>query len=198
MKFLWVDTETTGLKPENAAPFQVAMILVTNTKINGKTVKEENERIFYLNPFDIPGIEYNEEAGKIHGYKKEIIETFEPSKDVVKKIDEYLSECVTYRQNERLFFVGYNGGFDFDHLTSLFNHHGYDFGKYFQKQKLDVFEQVKRAGAKGILPYLPNRKLTTIAEHLHINLNNAHDAMGDIRATREVAKSLSKLGVSLM
>lgn len=198
MKFLWCDTETTGLKPENAAPFQIAMILVTNTTINGEKIKEESERIFYLNPFDIDGIEYNEDAGKIHGYSKEVIETFEPSSVVVRKIDAFLQDCVNYRQTERMFFTGYNGGFDFDHLSSLFNHHNLDFNKYFQKQKLDVFEQVKKAGSKGILPYLPNRKLTTIAEYLKVDLSNAHDAMGDIKATREVAKSLSKLGIPLM
>lgn len=198
MKFLWCDTETTGLSPENAAPFQIAMILVTNTKIDGKTVKDETERIFYLNPFDIEGIEYNEDAGKVHGYSKEIIETFEPSSIMVKKIDEFLETCVNYRIHERLFFCGYNGKFDYEHLTSLFNHWNLDFEKYFQKQQLDVFEQVKRAGAKGVLPYLPNRKLTTIAEHLKVDLTNAHDAMGDIKATREVAKSLTKLGIPLM
>lgn len=198
MKFLWCDTETTGLKPENAAPFQIAMIMVSTTKINGEQVKEETERIFYLNPFDIPGIEYSEEAGKVHGYSKEVIETFEPSSVMVKRIDDFLNDMVNFRQHERMFFVGYNGGFDFEHLESLFNHYNLNFNQYFQNQKLDVFEQVKRAGAKGVLPYLPNRKLTTIAEHLHVNLNNAHDAMGDIKATREVAKSLTKLGIPLM
>lgn len=105
MKFLWCDTETTGLKPENAAPFQIAFIFVSNTKINGQQVKDETERIFYLNPFDIPGIEYNEEAGKIHGYKKEIIESFETSKIVVPKIQSFLEDCCNFRGHERLFFV---------------------------------------------------------------------------------------------
>lgn len=198
MKFLWCDTETTGLETTNAAPFQIAMIFVCTTKENGVQVKHENEQIFYCNPFDISGIEYNEDAGKVHGYKKEIIESFEPSEVVTKKIADFLDLCVNYKNHERLFFVGYNGGFDFKHLTSLFQHHGLDFEKYFQKQKPDVFEQVKKAGEMRILPYLPNRKLTTIAEHLHVDLSQAHDAMGDIKATREVAKSLAKMGVPLM
>lgn len=198
MKFLWCDTETTGLKPENAAPFQVAMIFVSSLKIDGKPVKDESERIFYLNPFDIEGIEYNEDAGKVHGYKKEIIETFDPSENVVKIIDKFLTDCVNFRQHERLFFCGYNRNFDYEHLTSLFNHHGIDFERHFQKQKLDVFEQVKRAGNKGILPRLENRKLVTIAKHLNVDLTNAHDAMEDIKATREVAKSLVNKGIPLM
>lgn len=198
MKFIWCDTETTGLDPENSAPFQIAFIFVSNTKLNGQSVKEESERIFYLNPFDIPGIEYSEETGKVHGYSKAVIESFESSAVVVKKIDEFLKDSVEFRQHERMFFTGYNGTFDFNHLSKLFERHGLNFEQYFQKQKLDVFEQVKKAGEKKVLPYLPNRKLTTIAEHLHVNLSNAHDAMGDIKATREVAKSLAKMGVPLM
>lgn len=198
MKFLWCDTETTGLEPTNAAPFQIAMIFVSTTTINGEQLKDESERIYYCNPFDISGIEYNEDAGKIHGYKKEIIETFENSSVVVPKIADYLQSCVDFRNHERLFFAGYNGEFDFKHLSSLFAHHGKDFGQYFQKQHLDVFSQVKRAGELKKIPYLPNRKLTTIAEYLKVNLSNAHDAMGDIKATREVAKSLTKLGIPLM
>lgn len=38
-----------------------------------------------MNPFDVPEIEYNEDAGKVHGYSKEIIKSFEPSKIVCKK-----------------------------------------------------------------------------------------------------------------
>lgn len=197
MKFIWCDTETTGLKPENAAPFQVAMIFVSTQKINGEKVKDETERIFYMNPFDVSGIEYNEDAGKVHGYSKEIIESFEPSKIVCKKIAEFLDYCEKFRNEEKLFLCGYNVGFDNDHMISIFKHHGIDFTQYFHKNYLDVFEQVKTAGVQKILPYLPNRKLVTIAEFLHVDLSNAHDAMGDIKATREVAKSLANLGVPL-
>lgn len=53
------------------------------------------------------------------------------------------------------------------------------------------------AGKLRKLPYLENRKLTTVAKFLNIDLTNAHDAMGDIRATKEVSKSLSEMGVLL-
>jgi DNA polymerase-3 subunit epsilon len=48
------------------------------------------------------------------------------------------------------------------------------------------------------LPYLPDRKLGTVAKHLGVNLENAHDALADIKATREVAGKLYKLGVALL
>lgn len=197
MKFLWCDTETTGLKPENAAPFQIAFILVKSDDVDGKYIKEEFDRIFYLNPFDIPNIEFNEDAFKVHGFSKEKIETFENSSIVVPKIQKFIEDCVNYKQKEKLFFCGYNGTFDFNHLVSLFKYYNIDFTQYFHSQKLDVFDQVKKASELRILPSLPNKKLTTIAEYLKIDLTKAHDAMGDIIATREVAKSLAKLGVPI-
>lgn len=197
MKFIWCDTETTGLKPENSAPFEVAFIFVCSQTINNQMVKDETSRLYFFNPLDIPGIEYNEEAGKVHGYTKEAIEAMEPSESAVKKMDEFLNYCMKFRTEEKMFFCGYNGKFDYDHLVSLFKHKGLDFNKYFMPNILDVFEQVKRAGSRKVLPYLENRKLTTIAKYLHIDLSNAHDAMGDITATREVAKSLSAKGIPL-
>lgn len=101
MKFLWCDTETTGLKPENAAPFQIAFIFVSN--IDG--VKTETERVFMLNPFDIPGIEYSTDAAKVHGYSKEEIEKFFPSKQIVPKIAEFLESMKMFTKNEKMFFV---------------------------------------------------------------------------------------------
>lgn len=194
MKFLWCDTETTGLKTENAAPFQIAFIFVSN--IEG--VKTETERVFMLNPFDIPGIEYSTDAAKVHGYSKEEIEKFFPSKQIVPKIAEFLESMKMFTKNEKMFFCGYNSNtFDWDHLCSLFNHYGLKFSEYFENQKLDVFEQVKRAGAMKILPYLENRKLVTIAKFLGINHEKAHDALSDIQTTREVAKSLAQMGVPL-
>jgi len=197
MKFIWCDTETTGLKPENAAPFQIAFIFVYSGKVNDRLIKEETERVFYLNPFDIPGIEYNEEAAKVHGYSKEKIESFEPSKIVCARIDEFLNTMSNFHEKEQMFFCGYNCKFDYDHIASLFNHHNLDFSKYFNPHLLDVFEQVKNASSAKVLPYLENRKLTTVAKFLGVNLENAHDALGDITATREVAKSLSQKGINL-
>lgn len=198
MKFLWCDTEPTGLETSNAAPFQAAFIFCFSQKTSKEVKKEEFERFFLFNPLDISGIAYNEDSGKIHGYSEEKIRSLEPSKSAVLKIDNYLQELNNYKNGEKMFFCGYNSNeFDWNHLVSLFKHYDLDFGKYFFPQKLDVFEQVKRAGSMKALPYLENRKLTTVAKFLNIKMENAHDALCDIRATREVAKSLAKMGVPL-
>lgn len=196
MKFMWCDTETTGLDPSNSAPFEIAFIFVSSIEVNGKMIKDEVKRDYLLNCLDMQHVEYNEEAAKIHKISKETILNYENSKEICVKIINFLTSCMNFRQPEKMFFCGYNNEFDWKHLISLFNYHNMDFSKFFIKN-LDVFDQVKRAGSKKILPYLPNRKLTTIADYLKIDLSNAHNALADIEATREVAKSLASLGVPL-
>lgn len=192
MKFLWCDTETTGLDTETSAPIQIAFIFVYSQ--GGK--KEEYERVFYLCPYDMPGIEHSKEAEEIHGYTKEQIEKFGKSADVVKQVYECLCEYEKYRDGEKLNFVGYNSNFDFKHLSELFRKHGYNFNEFFINN-FDVFEQVKKAGQVKVLPYLENRKLVTVAKHLGYADFKAHDALSDIKATRYVAKSLALKKVPL-
>ena len=197
MKFLWCDTETTGLKTENAKPFQIAFIFVFSKNEEGSIQKAETERIYYLNPFEIPGIEYSPEAAEVHGYTKEQIEAFPSAKETVAVIKRDLEDFMKFVDNEKMFFCGYNCKFDYEHMESLFSVFGEDFNKYFLKN-MDVYEQVKRAGDRRVLPFLENRKLTTVAKHLNIGLEKAHDALSDIRATREVAKSLTQKGINLL
>ena len=80
----------------------------------------------------------------------------------------------------------------------MLDRNGYKFEDYFSNIIADVFVQVKKAGMQKALPYLPDRKLGTIAKHLGVNLENAHDAMADIKATRSVAAKLHSMGVSLL
>lgn len=62
MRFLWLDTETTGIEVTDSAAFEVAMILIDN----GSFICE---RCFFLNPLS-ETIKYHEEAGKVHGYSE--------------------------------------------------------------------------------------------------------------------------------
>ena len=101
-------------------------------------------------------------------------------------------------RTEKLTVAGYNVGFDIKHLRALFERNGLNIDDYFKPVNADVFEQVKRAGIQKALPYLPDRKLTTVAKHLGVNLENAHDALADIKATREVAKRLQQMNVNLL
>lgn len=195
MRFLWVDTETTGIKPTDSAPFEVGMILVDQ----GKVVCE---RCFFLNPLS-ETILYHEDAGKIHGYTKEQIEAFEPEEKEVKLIVQFFEDAKNLfkkdgSQTAKMYFSGYNCNFDFNHLQTQIGRYGFKMEDYFENVKADVYEQVKKASEARVIPYLENRKLGTLCKHFNINLEDAHDALADIRATRTLAAKLHSLGIALL
>ncbi len=196
MRFLWLDTETTGLEVADSSAFELAMILVDN----GKLVCE---RCFWLNPLG-GAIQYHEDAGKVHGYSEADILAFPPEAEQVPKIAAFLADAregfkADGSRSEKLIIAGYNVGFDIKHLGALLERHGFHLADYVDGSvTADVFGQVKKAGIQKALPYLPDRKLGTVAKHLGVSLENAHDAMADIRATREVALKLHALGVKLI
>lgn len=195
MRFLWLDTETTGLETTDSSAFELAFILVQN----GVVICE---RDFFLNPLS-ETIKYHEEAGKIHGYTEDQIKSFPPEKEQMPKIAEFLKNAVELfkpdgSRTEKLVISGYNVGFDIKHLKALLERNGFNYDDYFVSDIADVFEQVKKAGFQKALPFLPDRKLGTVAKHLGVELENAHNALSDIKATREVAKKLQQLNVNLI
>ena len=195
MRFLWLDTETTGLEVTDSAAFELAFILVDAGKVLC-------ERCFFLNPLS-ETIKYHEAAGKVHGYSEQDIKTFPAESEQMPKIAQFLEEAMELwkkdgSKSEKLVVAGYNVEFDIKHLKALLERNGYKWSDYFSDIVADVFVQVKKAGMQKALPYLPDRKLGTVATHLGVNLENAHDALADIKATREVAGKLYKLGVTLI
>ncbi|MGL4986269.1 MAG: 3'-5' exonuclease [Treponemataceae bacterium] len=192
MKILWLDTETTGLNPVDSSAFQIAMIIV----FEGAVIAEKK---FCLNPLS-ETILYHEDAGAIHGYSEQQIREFKNEKEQVKSIIDFLDEHKNSIPSKSLKFVaaGYNVKFDYNHFKSLVERNGYKINDYFSNSVLDVFNQVKNAGFKKVLPYLKNRKLGTVCSHLGVNIEKAHDALNDIKATREVAKKLHNLGIPLI
>ena len=128
MRFLWLDTETTGLETTDASAFELAFILVQN----GVVICE---RDFFLNPLS-ETIKYHEEAGKIHGYTEEQIRAFPSEKEVMPKVAEFLKNAVELfktdgSRTEKLIIAGYNVGFDIKHLKALLERNGFNYDDYF-------------------------------------------------------------------
>ena len=198
MKVLWCDTETTGLKTENSAAFQVAMLYK-----HGLPKTKVWERLFFLNPLDEEkGILYHEEAAKTHGISRETIESYPNAAEQMPKIAEFLNMyCRDFSDEgkfEKIYFAGYNCPFDWEHLDALFRRYTqYKMTDFFHEKTLDVLEQVKRAAEMGKLSTV-NKKLGTVCKSLNVPLENAHDAMGDITATRELGIRLERMGVPLI
>lgn len=187
MNVMWCDTETTGIEVEDSGAFEIALLLAVDGEI-------KEEKRFFLNPLT-EKIKYNEQSYKIHGITEEQIRNYETFKEVVPKVIAFITLSIArFCPNRKLVFAGYKCNFDWKHLKALFERCDYKIEDYFDKQ-YDVFELVKKASYKKVIARLENLKLGTVCKSLGIKLNNAHTAIEDIKATRNVAIELYRRGI---
>lgn len=206
MKMFWIDTETTGIDTANSSIFELGLLMTEDGVRNGNE-EVMIERCFFFNPLS-EKIVYHSDAGVVHGYSEEEILEMPSEKEVVPIIIELFRAAklgwkfgwqdADYLMESDMQIAGYNVSFDVKHLASLLFRNGYNLRDYFMENVADVFKQVKTALERGVLPPLENKKLTTVAKHLGIDLSNAHDALADIRATYELSKKLTSMGVPLL
>jgi len=97
-----------------------------------------------------------------------------------------------YDKMDKFYPAGYNVRFDLDFLQSFFHKRGnrYGTGSYQNWRAIDVMQYVHFMDYSGKLS-LNDYKLKTVCEHFGIEII-AHDAMSDIRATRNLLKILLK------
>jgi DNA polymerase-3 subunit epsilon len=98
-----------------------------------------------------------------------------------------------YNKKDKFVMGGYNTNFDAGFINEWYIKHGNKYffglchgGAYLDGLLLALMYEIKC----GKVIFEPNRKLGTVAKHLGIELDNAHDALADIRATRQVIKTL--------
>jgi DNA polymerase-3 subunit epsilon len=177
MKFLFCDTETSGLDPVINAPIQISGII----DIDG-IVQEEFD--FYVKPF--PNKKIDDYALKVNNLTKEKIETFEEPRVVYNKIlsifDKYVDK---YNKQDKFFIVGQNISFDYSMLDQFFKDNGnkyfYSYVDYHKIDLIAISTLMKLAGKIQI----DNLKLETCAKAFNIEFG-AHNSMEDIRVTREL------------
>ncbi|MGL5428128.1 MAG: 3'-5' exonuclease, partial [Cetobacterium sp.] len=113
--------------------------------------------------------------------------------DALKELESiFLKYVDRYDKNDKLIMICHNYPFDFRMLFNFYNRLGNRFMGSFINFKLNVctLNLVKSLQVIGVLPILENNKLETWCKYFGVSLENAHDALEDIRATREVYKSL--------
>lgn len=186
MKVLWTDTETTGLDPECNGIIQLAMIIEIDDKIAAK-------RIFQMCP---TGRTATTEALKVNGYTKEQITSFTPWEQVYKEVVEFLGRYVDkFDKNDKYILAGQNVKFDSDMMKSWFEYCNdkYWFSWVKAGAMIDTLHMVTALQWAGRIPILESRKNSALCEYFGIDLSNAHDAMADIEATRQVAYKMRDL-----
>lgn len=182
-KICILDTETTSVYWNSAAPVQIAAEIVDS---EGNVIDAFNERIKTTHRID-------PDASKVHGIYKEDLKFCRPESEVL------LDFCEWMKQNEVDVVLTYNGeAFDRPMLNERCKALKIPF-EYFEKGTfpgLDCKQLVMEAKKKdymGLGTALGRKwKLTLVAEHLGYKTEGAHDALIDVEMLRLVFFRLDK------
>ena len=195
LKFFWVDCETTGLDPVATGIVQIAGIIM----VNGKEVER-----FDLKCRPHPDDEIEEAALEVHGTSREEIMAYPEPGKVYKELTNMFSKYVNkFDKQDKFHAAGKNVRFDLNFLSEFFKKNGKPAPKYncagdpfffswvhpatMEVETLALLHELK-LGKKIFTSY----KLQAICDQMGVELSNAHDAMADIEASRDVAKVLWK------
>jgi len=180
-KVLYFDTETTGTDPNRNAIIQLSGMI----EIDGEIVETFN---YKMKP--LPSEEIDPRAMEIHGMTVEEVSTYPDSLIVLREFLELLGRyCNKFDKNDKFHPAGYNVKFDLEMIHAFARKRGEMFlGSFLSWVPIDgmplVHYLVTRSDFK-----LPDYKLKTVCDHFGISIQ-AHDAMSDIQATRELILKL--------
>lgn len=182
MKILYLDTETTGIDPKVNEIVQFAAIV----EIDGEVKAEVNIRCQPTN-WDV----IDSKALETTGLTLEDLKGYQDPKIAAMQIRDLFNKFINkFDKNDKFYPAGHNVGFDLEFLQAFWRKHidAYGTGSYQNWRALDsrVFGNFLAAAGKltGV-----DMKLETICNQWNIPII-AHDALSDIRATREVIKRM--------
>jgi len=185
----WFDTETTGVDPETCAVIQLGGLV----EIGGRVQEEIN---IQMRPFF--GAEIHTQALTVNQTTRDKIEKYPPWEQGFEELEKTLGKYDDmYDKNDKFVIAGYNVDFDINFLRKYFDYYYGDktnmkfisyFGSWFFWPSIDVKNEVAKQVMCGHLR-LNNYKLSNICAHYRVKIN-AHDALSDIKATRELYKVL--------
>jgi len=185
-KLIYIDTETTGLDAETNALTQVAALVVVDGVEVGRLVLD-------INPFSYPyPVGISDKALEITGKTKEMVREYPDQRVQLHKFMEFMDGHIDFEdKKDRFQIVGYNTSFDIGFLKQWLKLNDKYMSNFFTYKDVDVFALVKHMRLWGVLNGCKDDKLGTVCEFFNIELD-AHDAMNDIVATRELYKMLMR------
>lgn len=184
---LFFDFETGGLDAKKNPILSMGYIV----DIGGV---EQESGIVYMRPFPHQKIE--SEALRVNGFTEEQTATFPEPTEALQKLCGGLAAYVDcYTPETRLLPVGFNSHFDFSflmewHIRSGLGRQG--IFSYVHSFHLDVRQIYCMLFAHREAELTQRRTLAALCEEYSIRLENAHDALADVRATRELFYTLAE------
>lgn len=186
MKIMWIDTETTGLT-EKSDLIQLSGII----EIDGE-VKEEFD--VYSRPF--PDTLIEAKALEVNGRTLEEINSFQSPEKALAEFEAVLSKYVDkYNKDDKFVIAGHNVQFDLNKLQSFYKKNDNQYlGSWIRfNRKFCTLSAVEFLQIAGKIPCFKSNNLGSCCEYFGIVLENAHNSMSDIRATRELGKRLIEI-----
>lgn len=186
MKIIYFDVETTGLDPKTDYIFQLSGLV----EVDGEPVEDFN--IFLRPPSGTP---VSKKALEVTGKTIEDLRALPDAEEGFKQFLGILKKYVpTPTWREKFYPAAYNGNFDMQFVEELFVKNGKYWGDYQNWQLIDPLQIFRFLNySKQINTF--NCKLSTICNHFGVSID-AHDALSDIRATRDLVQIL-KNGLKL-
>jgi len=179
MKVFYFDCETSGTNPNRNDILQMAGLI----EIDGQVIDSFK---LHCQPFDYGTIEQG--ALDCNGLTIEQIKTFPTPQETYSELLKILGNHVNkYDRTDKFYLAGQKIGFDADFLQAFFekNNDKY-FGSWVNRRYIDLLALTRILNYVGVLK-TENDKLGTLAEMFGVSLD-AHDALEDIKATREILK----------
>lgn len=174
IKFACLDTETTGLSPDDGGRICELAVSVSQ---GGRPVEEFST---LLNP----GMPMHPEVIAIHGITNEMVASAPKFADILPKLLGLLDDCV---------IVAHNADFDVNFLRSEFVQCGMRFPPY---PVIDTLKLARKSGK------FAKNNLGCIAADLGINCAGWHRAMADTKMAEQIfyyfLTELNKHGVSTL
>ena len=183
MKIFHFDVETTGTDPKEHDIVQLAYLV----EIDGV---DKEEGSLFMQPFDFDSI--SAEALTVNKLTIEQLRWFDNPRDVYSGVCKILSKYVDkYNRADKFHPAGYNVGFDCDFFKEWFLKNGdVYYGSWFNWKQIDPLRVLYFMDGIGVIS-LPDYKLETVCAHYGIEIE-AHEALSDIKATREIIRILKQ------
>jgi DNA polymerase III subunit epsilon len=190
-KIFWFDTETTGLKAGVHDAHQIAYLV----DIGGEIV---DEGCVWIRPTRWENVEAS--ALEKCGVTLEELKTskkYQPIKQAHAQLCGAMGKHVEkYDRGDKFYPGGYNCRFDYDFLQDLFVQVGDKyFGSWFNHRIIDPLSLARVLEQNGLLTTttgapLDNMQLGTVCAAYGINIGTAHNAIDDVKATRDLYRRM--------